>query len=236
MVKLWNAARFCALQFGGFDAKTDTMPFAERTPEDRWVLMELNKVIPVVTAAFDNYSYHEAREATEKVFWSVFCDDYLEMIKDRFWTQGEYPEHARISARCTMREALRMILALYAPFVPYVTEHIYQLLFREGESVPSLHVSQWPEFDPARAIEIPEMTVVAEILTAVRGLRTTRKIAQTRRISTLTLDIADPGSKVAETIKRMELSIKAAARSKDVIYGPATVNSGLEQVRLDIAE
>ena len=236
VVKLWNAARFCALQFGGFDAKTDTMPFAERTPEDRWVLMELNKIIPVVTAAFDNYSYHEAREATEKFFWSVFCDDYLEMIKDRFWTQAEYPEHARISARCTMREALRLILALYAPFVPYITESIYQILFREGENTPSLHVSKWPEFDSARTGEIPEMTVVSEILTAVRGLRTTRKIAQTRRISTLTLDIGDPGSKVAETIKRMELSIKAAARSKDVIYGPATVSSGLEQVRLDIAE
>ena len=136
-----------------------------------------------------------------------------------------------------MREALRTILALYAPFVPYVTEHIYQLIFREGENVPSLHVSQWPEFDPARTGEIPQMTVVSEIRTAVRGLRTTRKIAQTRRISTLTLRHSRPW--LGSWLKRSSawsISIKAAARSKDVIYGPATVDSGIEQVRLDIVE
>ena len=80
------------------------------------------------------------------------------------------------------------------------------------------------------------MTVVSEILSAVRGLRTTKKIAQTRRLSQLILDVADPGSGVAETIRRMELSLKAAARSKDVVYGPATGASGLEHVRLDIIE
>ncbi len=236
VVKLWNAARFCASQLEGFDADRDTIPFQDRTPEDRWLLVELNRVVPVVTQAFDSYSYHEAREAIDKVFWSVFCDDYLEMIKDRFWTKDEYPESTRVSTRCTMWEGLRIILSLYAPFVPFITEHIYQLMYRQSTNVVSLHVSPWPEFDPARTGEVPEMTVVSEILTAVRGLRTTRKIAQTRRISKLVLDVADPASGVAQTIRRMELSIKAAARSKDVIYGPASCDSGLEQVRLDIME
>ncbi len=236
VVKLWNAARFCALQFGAYDPQRDTIPFQERTPEDRWVLTELNQIISRVSQAFEHYSYSEARELIDKVFWSVFCDDYLEMIKDRFWTPAEYPDSARTSARCTMWELLRTTLSLYAPFLPYITEHIYQQIYRRTENIASLHLSSWPAFDPKRTDEVSEMTIVSKILVAVRGLRTVRKISQTRRISTLILDIEEASPDISKTIREMELSIKAVARSTNILYQSSSVDSGLDQVRLDIIE
>ena len=236
LIKIWNAARFCASQFGSLNSMPPMLPFDQRTPEDRWMLAELNKVVPTISNAFESYSYNEAREAVDRVFWGVFCDDYLEMIKDRFWTPGEYPETARISARCTMWEGLRLILALYAPFLPYITEHLYQLIYRSSENVPSIHVSCWPKFDPTRTTEVPEMTVVSKLLSTIRSLRTMRKLAQTRRISELILDTTNAASGVAEMMRRMELSIKAAARAQKVTFGAASTDSGIEHVRLELVE
>lgn len=236
VVKLWNAARFCAMQLENCDLRGQAVSFDTRTAEDRWVLTELNCILPVVGKSFDAYSYFEAREAVDHFFWKVFCDDYLEMIKDRFWTHQQYPESARISACCTMREVLRCILSLYAPFIPYVTETIYQLMYRKTENVASLHLTQWPQFDSTRTEQIPEMKVVSEILNSVRRLRTAKKIAQTRRISKLILNIVASDSAIAQTIETMQLSIKAAARSSELAYGPASYDSGLPHVQLDIVE
>ena len=236
ILKLWNAARFCVSQLTDFDPQNDRIPFHERTAEDRWVLAELHRAIPTISNAFETYAYSDARKVIDKFFWSVFCDDYLEMIKDRFWNPDEYPAAARLSAQCTMWEGLRLILALYAPFVPYITEHIYQLLYRENEKVPSIHISAWPESDSSRTGEVAEMTVVSTILDSVRTLRTTKKIAQTRRLSQLILDVADPASPGGQTIRQMELSIKAATRVQTVTYGAASSESGIADVRLDIVE
>jgi valyl-tRNA synthetase len=234
VVKLWNAARYCDMQMSGFDPAKDTIAFANRTPEDRWLLAELNKVIPQTSAAFERYSYHEAREATDRFFWTVFCDDYLELIKDRFWSPEGYPEESRVSARSTLWEALRIILALYAPFLPFVTEYIYQQFFRTFETTASLHKSAWPQFCAEWQAVVPEMEVLTAILRTVRGLRTTSKISQTRRLASVTIDLSVAQPEVAKTVRQMESSIRAAARTREFVYGAAESATELEGVKVDI--
>ncbi len=238
VVKLWNAARFADLQMGSYDPAKDFVPFAERTPEDRWLLAELNKVLPVARKAFENYSYHEAREATDSFFWSIFCDDYLELIKDRFWTPENYSEQTRASARSTLFESLRIVLGLYAPFLPFVSEYLYQQFYKGHEvdqvTAGSLHVSAWPEERAEWRVTVPEMEVLGAILRAVRGLRTTAKVSQTRRLQRVTLDIAGAKPEIAATVERMQASIRAAVRTTEMVYGPAETASELEGVRVDI--
>ncbi len=235
VVKLWNAARFADLQMGAYDPVKDYVPFAERTPEDRWLLAELNKVLPAAKRAFEGYSYHEAREETDRFFWSVFCDDYLELIKDRFWTPEKYDEKTRASARTTLFESLRIVLGLYAPFLPFVTEYLYQQFYKVHEPAGSLHTSAWPQANAEWDVAVPEMEVLNAILRAVRGLRTTTKVSQTRRLAKVTLDIAGAKPEIAATVERMQASINAAVRTTELVYGKAETATDLEGVRVDIA-
>lgn len=236
VVKLWNAARFVGMQLEGFDPRAPRIPFAERTPEDRWVLTELNRILPGVNEAFESYSYSVARQAIDTFFREVFTDDYLEMVKDRFWHADRHTPEARDSARATMWETLRMVLALYAPFLPFVTEELYQRLFRPYEDAVSLHVSRWPAHDPARTENVPEMDIIGGVLRAVRRLRTDRRISQTRQLARVIIDTTGAAPEVGQTIRDLALTLQAVARTEELSFGGAGHDTELEGVKVEIEE
>jgi valyl-tRNA synthetase len=235
VVKLWNAARFCAMQWvsGGPPAEVDR---ASRTPEDRWLLSQMERILPLVDQSFEQYNYAGARETIDQFFWSVFCDDYVEIVKDRFWNVDRYPESARTSARATLWEALRTILALYAPFLPFVTETLYQAIYAPHESHPSIHVSPWPMGGSQPIEAVPEMDLLLPILRAVRGLRSERKIAQTRELAFVTIDVHDADADVATSVERLRASVQALARARRLDYGVASHSTDVTGVRIDIGE
>jgi valyl-tRNA synthetase len=234
IVKLWNAARFVLMQLEGFDPEAPRPAFQDRTPEDRWLLSELNRILPVVEAKFEGYDYAGAREHVDRFFWPVFCDDYLEIVKDRFWNTDRYPEAARVSGRATLWESLRAILALYAPFVPFVTEGVYQRIYRPFENAVSIHVGPWPQYVEDRPSEVPEMNVVTAILRSVRRLRSEQQIPQARTIAALTIDLEDALPEAADLVRRMEPSLRAATRATTIRYEGAREMTELEGVRIDI--
>ncbi len=236
VVKLWNAARFVGMQLEGFDPAAERIPFAERTPEDRWVLTELNQILPTVSEGFDSYSYSVAREATDQFFRQVFTDNYMEMVKDRFWHPERYSEAARDSARATLWETLRAVLSLYAPFLPFVTEALYQRLYRPYEDTVSLHVTPWPEHDPARTAAIPEMDIILGILMAVRRIRTERRISQTREIAEVIIDLDSAAPDVAEAIKALAPTLQAVTRTQALTFASAEHETDIDGVTVDLVE
>lgn len=236
VIKLWNASRFAVMQLEGFDPAAERPPASERTPEDVWVLAEINRVLKTVERGFEAYDYAVAREAVDRVFWSVFCDDYLEMVKDRFWNPERYPDSFRASAQATLWESLRTLLALYAPFVPFVTEELYQRIYRPFEGSVSLHVTEWPRHRAELDLEVPEMEVVQSILRGVRSLRTERRISQGRPLAALVLDLEAADAETAQRVRRMEASLQATSRAGEIRYAPASESVDLGGVRIDIEE
>lgn len=236
VVKLWNAARFVGLQLEGFDPRAERIPFAARTPEDRWALTELNRILPVVTEGFESYGYSVARQAIDTFFREVFTDDYLEMVKDRFWHPDRYTQEERDSARATMWEVLRAVLALYAPFLPFVTEEIYQRLYRPYEDTVSLHVSPWPDYDPARTERVPEMDIISGILRAVRRLRTDRRISQTRQLAKVIIDASGASAEAVQAIRGLAPTLQAVVRAEELAFGDADNATELEGVKVEIIE
>ncbi len=234
VVKLWNAARFAMMQMDGFDPDAPRPAFADRTPEDRWLLASLNRILPDVETAFEGFQYGPARELTDRFFWATFCDDYLEMVKDRFWNPDRYPESARESARATLWEALRTVLSLYAPFLPFTTEELYQQIYRPYEGTVSLHVAGWPEVDAARVVDVPEMDVVGGILRAVRAARTEQRVSQTRQLASLTIDMGGASDDLQGTIRAMQASVQAVSRAVEVVYGAAEGECELDGVSVGI--
>jgi len=234
VVKLWNAARFALMQMDGFDPEAPRPAFENRTPEDRWLLTELNQILPTVEQGMETYNYAVAREAIDRFFWGTFCDDYLEMVKDRFWNPERYEESARESARATLWEALRILLSLYAPILPFVTEELYQRIYKPLEGTVSLHITSWPEHRADCTDEVPEMAVVGGILRAVRTLRTEQRISQTRQLQAVVLDLEAASADTAAMVRQLERTLQAVGRSHEVRYEHAETDSELPGVRIGI--
>jgi len=234
VIKLWNAARYCLLQLTNFDPHASHIPPRERTIEDRWLIRTLHRALSTATDGFESYNYALAREATDRLFWDTFCDDYLEMVKARFWSPERYPDSARQAAQITMWECFRGILLMYAPFVPFITESLYQRIYRPFETSPSIHTAPWPTADNHLIPELPEMEILSAVLRAVRTLRTQRRISQTRSLATLVLDIGEVAPELQPRIRSLESSFQAVARVQQVSYGAAAEPTGVDGLSIDL--
>ena len=109
---------------------------------DRLFLFQLNNLVKSATNAFNDYNYSKAKLETNNFFWHAFADNYLEIIKTRVY-QGN--EQEKSSALYTLYNSLLIILKLFSPITPFITEHLYQEYFKKHEKDSSIHLSQWPE-------------------------------------------------------------------------------------------
>ncbi len=244
-VKLWNVGRFLELNLGEFSpAQTEFVPPGERDIVDRWVLSHLAEAVGETTAAFEAHDYMQAHQAASRMFWSVYCDRYIEMIKDRFGdgadpdnTDLDYP--GRESARWTLWESYRVLLGLFAPFAPFVTEHMYQRFYRDHEDAVSLHLTRWPTTDPAWAAGDPAakaaVTAVDQltvILDATRALRSGQRLGNSARLSQLILEARD--AQAEALLAQIAEPLRLAARADAVVRAPAAHPSGVDGITVGI--
>ena len=136
ITKLLNASKFVFMNL-----KNSVKP-KKICETDRIFLAKLNELILKCTDAFEEYEYSKAKSEADGFFWNVFCGNYLEMVKNRVYN-GTKEE--RESAFYTLYQSLLTILKLMAPFIPFITEEIYQKYFRDGEKIKSIHISEWPK-------------------------------------------------------------------------------------------
>ena len=171
-IKLLNAAKFTL----GFDASGVGGGVTEAL--DRSMLASLAKVVDDATRAFEAYDHARALELTESFFWT-FCDDYLELVKERAHSGEGQPQASAVAA---LREALSVFVRLLAPFIPYATEEVWSW-FAEG----SVHQAQWPTSAELIAVAGEEadlglLSLVGGALIGVRGAKTAAKASQKTQV------------------------------------------------------
>ena len=194
--KLWNAARF-VLMYLGNDYSYPGLP-KDLAIEDKWILSKVNTLAKEVT---DNLERFELGIAVAKLYdfiWDVFCDWYIEIAKIRLQS-GEGAD----TAKAVLVYVLTDILKLLHPFMPFITEEIYQAIPHDTESIM---ISKWPEYDPTLSFadEEAQMEKIMDAIRAVRNRRAEMNIPPSKKskvyVETVFADVFAVGS---EFIKRL---------------------------------
>ncbi|MGN8897743.1 valine--tRNA ligase [Flavonifractor sp. HCP28S3_F3] len=161
--KIWNASRFLMMNL-----TIDKCELPEKLElEDKWILSKLNSVIPEITENMERYELGVAAQKVYDFIWDSYCDWYIELTKTRL--QGE-DEDSKIRAQQVLCYVLTQILKLLHPFMPFITEEIWQALPHEGDY---LMLQQWPEHHVN--LDFPEEEKAMElIMDAIRAIRARR--------------------------------------------------------------
>lgn len=165
--KIWNAARFSLMNIGDSFKFEDINLSSDLSVADQWILTRLNETIDTVTQLSDKYEFGEVGRVLYNFIWDEFCDWYIEMSKIPMNGDDEVQKNV---TRSVLSYALDRIMRLLHPFMPFVTEHIWQNLPHEAESIVT---SAWPTVDASFVFEESKdvMEQLVEIIKAVRQSR-----------------------------------------------------------------
>lgn len=225
-IKILNATKF-ALSFGEVDIQHERdaevgiqhsgevdiqnsggvgadLATAVTNPLDRAMLSQLGDVVAKATAGFEGWDHTRSLEVSETFFWT-FCDDYLELVKDRAY--GGQGESEAASARAALRIALDVLLRLFAPMLPYVTEEVWSW-WHEG----SVHRAPWPTTADAAAGaggDAGLLTAVGHALAGVRKAKSEAKVGMRAEVASIVLA---GSSEWAERVRLAEADLRAAGR------------------------
>ncbi len=216
--KIWNATRFCLLNSDG--AKVDPATLENpATISDRWIISRLNKTANDVNEALDKYAFHVAVDKLYHFFWDDFCDWYIELVKDEI-TAGDTPATTRIIT------ILEQSLRLLHPFMPYLTEELWQKLPNTNADLhnpayksadATIMLADFPTGDANLIDEKAEteMQLIFGLITNIRNIRAEMQIKPSDKIS---VHIA-ANDKTRRIFAANEAQILKLARANEVILG-----------------
>ncbi|RPF58216.1 valine--tRNA ligase [Abyssicoccus albus] len=165
--KIWNASRFSIMNIGDEFTIDDVDLSKEKTVADEWILTRLNETIADVTRLSDKYEFGEVGRVLYNFIWDDFCDWYIEMSKI---TMNGEDEGAKQMTRSVLTYTLDNILRMLHPFMPFVTERIWQQIPHDGESIV---LASWPTVDETLNNETSKQAMqhLVEVIVAVRQIR-----------------------------------------------------------------
>jgi valyl-tRNA synthetase len=214
--KLWNAARFAMMNLGDF--KDDGRLFIKERPlslADRWVLSRLDACVESVGTSLEAYQFAEASSTLYQFLWGEFCDWYIELSKGSLYGTDE---QARTSTRAVLVFALDRVLRLLHPFMPFITEEIWQKLPIE-RSVASIVIAPFPKADPRLRDEAAEAEM-RPVIAAIDGIRTIRGESNLSPALKVEAQVQSADARVRETLERWRAYLMPLAGLSSLSVGP----------------
>lgn len=182
VTKLWNAANFVFMNLSDFDPQT-VLEEKDLYPIDLWILNQINATSKAMTEYLNDYEYGQAKLEFEKFFRHDFCDNYLEIVKEKIYKPEKYADgnKQKLSAQFALYHTFFAIIKMIAPYLPFITEELYQTYYKNNIWSDSIHVLSFPNNDIFSITQdmISITTAVEQLLTIiekVRGYKTEKQL------------------------------------------------------------
>jgi valyl-tRNA synthetase len=179
--KIWNAAKLTFANLEDYNEE-DVISATDSLP-DKWIKTKFNRAVEEVTESLDEYRFNDAAAVIYRFIWHEFCDWYLELSKPALYGKVDSPQ--RQAAQRTLHDVFKTTLKLLHPFMPFVTEELWQVLTGGDEN--SIMISQFPTPNKAWKDEKAEkeMQLLMDIITSIRNIRGEMQIPPSRKLQVL---------------------------------------------------
>ena len=225
MNKIWNASRFVLMNCE--NVKIKNIEDVKLTLADKWILHELNSTVQEVTKNLDKYEVGLAAATLYDFIWSQFCDIYIEMSKTSLYSDDE---NKRADTVSVLLYVLTSILKLVHPFIPFITEEIYDNLpVKDAEDIM---ISSYPEYTRKHVYSkaAGEINAVMKAIKSIRALRKDMNVSQTKKTAIYIV----PSEGKEKMLKETAVYIEKLANGNEIVFGKPEVKS--VSVVSDIAE
>jgi valyl-tRNA synthetase len=214
--KLWNASRFVIMNLQDEEGNFKEIKNNGLQDEDKWLLSRVNDAAAYVTRTLEKFDLALAGQKVYELIWNEYCDWYIEIVKGRLYGDDEADKQ---TARYVLVKALKDMLRMLHPFMPYITEEIWSYLPKEEatEDNPDCFLirDKWPEFteETLYAEEVKKLEMAMEAIRAIRNIRVEADAAPSRQLRAVI--IAD---EAMDTVKAGERYIKKIANITEITF------------------
>lgn len=225
LTKLWNALKFVHINLEGQDVPT-------ARPQNlgiinQWMIDQMQLSLTSYHAYFEKHEFSLALQSVEKVFWNDFCDNYIEIVKDQFFNPANYSAEEMQATRWTMQQTGFTLLQLYAPYLPHITEYLYQHIFLKTDGAPSIHLTQLPQAASIHAENQKHMQLILHIISQVRKLKTSEQLSLKTELTSLIISSATQAQ--ITVLKQQENILKGVCKATKIIFSAQQHEPGLLQ-------
>ena len=226
MNKLWNAYKFALPYLQDYTPNSNHN--TQKNVVNAWMLLQIQECTNKVHAYFEKYEFGLALQTIETLFWRDYCDNYIEIIKDQFFNKEAYSEEEMHETLYTLYHAGLSILQLYAPYLPHITEKLYQRIYASHEKIVSLHQTHLLAHKEIETKNIhADMNVLLHIISEVRKLKTAHQLALKTPLQTLAIYNVDTAK---DMLVAHEKIIKGISKAEQIVYHKKSVESNLEGI------
>jgi valyl-tRNA synthetase len=209
ITKLWNASKFAISHLQDIDFNNSP----NLLPVDRWMIEKTNDVIMKASKMLNQYEIGSARHEIDDLFWKDFCDNYVEIIKERLYQPDIHGIDERKSGQFALYYSLLNILKLYSIYVPHLTEYIYQGFFKQHIGIVSIHLLKWekPTQTDQSLLEFGE--VLKNVISDMRKYKSENNLSMRTEIELLEVE----SGKFYDWMMQSEKDIKACSNAKEIV-------------------
>ncbi|RKH05601.1 valine--tRNA ligase [Corallococcus carmarthensis] len=213
--KLWNASRFALMNMGDFSLDRTPLEGRKLTLADRWILSRLQKATQETHASLEAFGFAEAASTLYQFLWAEFCDWYIELAKGSLY--GDDAE-AKDTTRAVLVTCLDRILRLMHPFMPFITEEIWQKL-PMSRPTESICIAAYPQLETAW-VDAAAESEMAPVIAAIEGVRTLRGESNLPPSAKVKAVVQSPDATTRELLERWRAYLMPLAGLSEVVVGP----------------
>ena len=231
ITKLWNAFRFIEEHIA--ESPALTQPEYLGTVNE-WLCHQATVCFKNYRQYLQDYEFSLALHAVEQFFWNDFCDNYLELVKDQLFNPDRYEQEVLTATRWTLYYVGLRILQMFAPYIPFVTETLYQTFYRKRLGVFSLHMTLFKDVQIPLMYEDSAKTMhfVLSIVSAVRKMKTSKQLSLKTPLSSLT--IYNVNHELLKLLVPQEVLIKGVTQAESIAYEHVSLQEPVFEQQKDL--